>query len=281
MKKINASIVLYHDKKEQLTKAINSFLNTELKVKLYLIDNSSNDNLRELENLDDRIEYIFNNANLGYGSAHNIAMKKSIENNIPYHVVLNPDLYFGDSVIEILFKYMESNKDVGLVMPKVLYPNNDFQYLCKLLPTPLDWFGRFINNYISLSYLKKQNYNFEMKFADFNNTMEVPYLSGCFMFLRLASLKKSGLFDENIFLHTEDTDLSRRIFEVSKNIYYPHVHIYHEHNREAYRSKKVMIMQIKSMIYYFNKWGWFFDKRRKVINTSILEKYSNKKGERK
>jgi len=47
--KINTSIVLYHNKKEQLTKAINSFLNTDLKVKLYLVNNSSNDNLKELE----------------------------------------------------------------------------------------------------------------------------------------------------------------------------------------------------------------------------------------
>ena len=39
---------LYHNKKEQLIKAINSFLNTSLEVKLYLVDNSSNDDLKEL-----------------------------------------------------------------------------------------------------------------------------------------------------------------------------------------------------------------------------------------
>lgn len=39
MKQINASIVLYHNKKEQLTKAINSFFNSSLEVKLYLVDN--------------------------------------------------------------------------------------------------------------------------------------------------------------------------------------------------------------------------------------------------
>ncbi len=48
MQQINASIVLYHNKKEQLIKAINSFLNTDLKVKLYLVDNSSSNELKEL-----------------------------------------------------------------------------------------------------------------------------------------------------------------------------------------------------------------------------------------
>ncbi len=99
MKQINASIVLYHNKKEQLIKVINSFLNTSIKVKLYLVDNSSNDDLKELKNLDNRIEYIFNNANLGYGTAHNIAMRKSISDGVPYHLVLNPDIYFESGVL--------------------------------------------------------------------------------------------------------------------------------------------------------------------------------------
>ncbi len=45
---INASIVLYHNKEDQLHKAIKSFLNTDLEFKLYLIDNSSNDELKKL-----------------------------------------------------------------------------------------------------------------------------------------------------------------------------------------------------------------------------------------
>jgi GT2 family glycosyltransferase len=55
---------------------------------------------------------------LGFGKAHNIALKKSIEENVPYHLVLNPDVYFEKGVLEELYKFMESNKDVGLVMPK-------------------------------------------------------------------------------------------------------------------------------------------------------------------
>lgn len=120
MNHINASIVLYHNNTEQLTKAIKSFLHTDLKVKLYLIDNSSNDDLKELEKINDRVEYIFNNANLGYGSAYNIAIQKSIDENVPYHIVLNPDIYFDGNVLSALYQYMEDNKGVGNVMPKVL-----------------------------------------------------------------------------------------------------------------------------------------------------------------
>lgn len=67
------------------------------------MDNSSNDDLKELKNLDDRIEYIFNNANLGYGTAHNIAIRRSIADDVQYHLVLNPDIYFESGVLEELF----------------------------------------------------------------------------------------------------------------------------------------------------------------------------------
>jgi Predicted glycosyltransferases len=82
-KSLNISIVLYHNREEQIKKAIESVLNTDLNITLYLVDNSSTDSLRELERIDKRIVYIFNNSNLGFGKAHNIALKQPIEKNIP------------------------------------------------------------------------------------------------------------------------------------------------------------------------------------------------------
>ena len=57
---ITASIVTYHNSFEDLEAVINSFLNTDLDVKLYISDNSSD---KEIESLckDKRIEYIYNN----------------------------------------------------------------------------------------------------------------------------------------------------------------------------------------------------------------------------
>jgi len=121
MKNINVSIVLFKNDKNLVKKTIYSCINSFLINKLYLIDNSPTDALRCLVNLDDRIIYIYNNANLGYGRAHNIAIKKSIDENTPYHLILNPDVYFNRGVLEELYKFMEMNKDVGLVIPKVLY----------------------------------------------------------------------------------------------------------------------------------------------------------------
>ena len=160
MPQINASIVLYHNKKEQLAKAIESFLNTDLDVKLFLVDNSSNDDLKDLKSIDSRIEYIFNNANLGYGTAHNIAIKKSIDEKVSYHLVLNPDIYFESGVLEELYSYMQNNSDIGNIMPNILYPNGEIQYLCKLLPTPVDL---ILRRFIPFKNWKdKRNHTYEL-----------------------------------------------------------------------------------------------------------------------
>jgi len=36
--------------------------------------------------------------------------------------------------------------------------------------------------------------------------MDVPYLSGCFMFLRTKAIDKAGMFDERFFMYLEDFD---------------------------------------------------------------------------
>jgi hypothetical protein len=89
------------------------------------------------------------------------------------------------------------------------------------------------------------------------------------MFLKCEVLKDIGLFDENIFMYLEDTDLNRRIHSKYKTIFYPKVEIVHEYAKESYVNKKLLMFHIKSAIYYFNKWGWIFDRQRDEINQNF------------
>jgi len=268
--KIHATIVLYHNDKELLEKAIQSFLNTKLEVKLYLIDNSKTDDLKYLAGLDDRIEYSFNGKNLGFGVAHNIALQKSIDNGVPYHLVLNPDVYYEEGVVEELLEYMDKNSDVANVMPKVYYPDGRVQRLCKMLPTPLELiFRRFM---FSEKIIQKINKKYELHASGYDKEMNIPYLSGCFMLLRTSCLKDVGLFDGDIFLHMEDLDLNRRLYMKYRTMFYPHTSIVHVYAKESHKRRDHLILHIKSTIYYFNKWGWFFDSDRRKINKELLER---------
>jgi GT2 family glycosyltransferase len=165
---------------------------------------------------------------------------------------------------------MDRNTDIGNVMPKVFYPNGSIQFLCKLLPTPYDWIGRRFNPFKRL--VETRNELFELRFSKYEKQMNVPYLSGCFMFLRLDALSKVGLFDENIFMYGEETDLGRRLIQSGyRNVFFPNVNIYHEFQKGSHKSWRLTLIGMKSAIYYFNKWGWFFDKSRTEINERCLK----------
>ena len=274
---VTASIVLYNNDVKVLSNAIKSFLNSNFPYKkhLYLIDNSPNETLKQLVSISpENITYIFNPTNPGFGAAHNIAIKSVEKLGAQYHLVLNPDVYFDPEVMSSIIKYMDENTSIGNIMPKVLYPDGSIQYLAKLLPTPYDWIGRRFNPFKKL--VEKRNQVFELRFTNYNKIMDVPYLSGCFMFLRIEALKKVGRFDENIFMYGEETDLCRRLIDGGyRTVFYPDVQIYHHFAKGSHKSWRLTKIGIQSAVYYFNKWGWIFDKKRYVINKETLDKLLN------
>ena len=274
--KLSASIVLYNTKIDELKRVIDSYFSYKGEKQLFLVDNSPTDRLKDIVKVypNNNIYYIFNNENMGYGKAHNIAIKKSIEQNLPYHIILNPDIIIEKDVLEKLANYMELHPEIGNIMPKIIYPDGELQYLCKLLPSPIDLIFR---RFIPIKKWKDAiNRKYELHSFGYDKIMNIPNLSGCFMFLRTEALKKVGLFDENIFMYLEDIDLNRRIHTKYKTIYYPDATVIHEHQKESYKSKKLLKAHIRSAIYYFNKYGWFFDKERTSINKNIINIVTNK-----
>lgn len=261
---ITASIVLYNTKIEDLREVIDSYRPDDNR-KLFLIDNSEEkaDYIESLVN--ENVDYICTGNNIGYGAAHNVGIRKSIELEAEYHIVLNPDLSFKPEIIDQLKAYADSNADVGYMLPKVTYPDGEIQYLCKLLPTPFDLiFRRFLP---SVGPLKRLNDRYILKDSGYNRIINPPCLSGCFMFMRTQTLATNNLFfDDRFFMYCEDFDLMRRIHRVAKTIFYPEVTIIHNHAKGSYKSKKMLMMHISSACKYFNKHGWLFDKERKQMN---------------
>lgn len=270
---LTASIVTYNNDKNILSKAIRSFLNTNLRVKLFLVDNSLEDDLKVLTQIDEsRIEYIHNPSNPGFGAAHNLILRK-IDKLSPYHIVINPDVYFDVGTNEQIIEYLNSNLMVGLLMPKILYPDGSLQHVAKLLPTP---FNLFVRRFVPFkSIVNKFDYNYELRFSDFDKIMNIPFFSGCYMVIRTSILSEVGYFDENMFMYLEDADFSRRVHKKYKTSYFPLAIVYHEYERGAHKNKKLLMIFIKSAIYYFGKWGWFLDKERTRMNKNAIKNILN------
>jgi hypothetical protein len=263
---ITGSIVLYKTNPAELEQAIRCFMDTPLRSQMVIVDNSPTEELRSLC-CSLGAEYIYTGKNLGFGAAHNIAFNHMA--NSRYHIILNSDVVFCHTVIRDLVAFLESNESVGLVMPRVIYPDGSIQKLCKRLPTPFDILAKRLFPGLLKRMFHKRLSAFELCDMDMTKVLSVPYLSGCFMLIRRDALQKVGLFDERFFMYFEDLDLTRRIHERYQTVYYPGATIIHRHDKGSYKSMKLLFYGIHSAVQYFNKWGWLWDRQRDLVNSKI------------
>lgn len=264
---ITFSIVLFHTDEKELKNVLKLINESPLKKKIFLIDNSETDELKKFAHTNN-VEYIFNNSNLGYGAGHNIAIQKA--NGLSrYHLIMNSDIEFNPVILEQAFVCMETNPEIGMLSPQILLPDGELQHFCRKLPTPFDLFvRRFIPDFAKPLF-KRFLDSYMLLNKDYSSAMNIPNLPGCFMFVRTNILVEIGGFDEKFFLYVEDVDLTRRLHEKSVTLYYPKIVIKHSLARGSYKELKHGLYHVASAIYYFNKWGWFNDRKRIAINNNI------------
>ena len=269
------SVVLYDSNYSDIENYITQYFEKNVNQKLVFVDNSEEDKIREYINdivginkYD--IDYIFSGDNLGYGKGNNVAINKYIGQG-KYFLISNLDIEFSIESIKQLIEQADMIGEFGVLMPKISYRSGENQYLCKLLPTPMNLFGRRFLKFMK-KHIEKENKTYEYRFTNYDIDMEVPYLSGCFMFTKYENLINENGFDKRYFMYLEDTDLSRRMFKY-KNYYIANIEVFHDFKKESHKSKKMTLAHMKSAVQYFNKWGWLFDKERKKINKEMIQKY--------
>lgn len=286
---ITASIVTYQHHLLDIEPVLRSLIASPVDV-VYIIDHSEDmfDLEPELNEFKDRIftgedavkkkvdngftVHYLRHENNGYGGGHNVALKRARQLGSKYHLVVNPDIWFGPRVIPELIDYMDKHDDVAQMMPKVLYPNGDVQPLAKMLPTPFDMFGRLC---LPGPLINKRNRHFELYYSNYEMTLNVPYLSGCFMFFRMDAMEEVGYFDEHFFMYAEDIDITRRLHEKYKTLYYPKIPVYHKFSRGSRHSLWLFWVHVSNIVMYFNKWGWRKDERRDEFNEALKQEIAN------
>lgn len=266
---LNVSIVLYHSDWQEVVLLTQTLLESKNVNRIYWIDNSPMP-CEDFPRVSERVVYQHTSRNLGYGAAHNIAIRESIYDDVPYHLVINPDIVLQADALDRMFDFISQHAEVGSLMPKVLYPDGRLQYLCKLLPTPIDVITRRL---LPKCWFRKRNQQYEMRASGYEKIMNVPYLSGCFMLFRTEALQRVRLFDERFFMYPEDIDITRRIHREYLTVYFPHASIIHKHEKASYKSLKMLWIHVINMCRYFNKWGWLCDEERTRFNQVAKQEY--------
>lgn len=219
---------------------------------LCVVDNGSTDGTVEFikENYP-QVELVETGENLGFGKGHNRVLD---EIDSKYHFVINPDVTIRDDVVGKIVGYFETHGDVGIVSPKICFPDGRLQILGKRNPNILYLAASRMRGDQPGKILKK----YAMLDCDLNKEMDIEVASGCFVAIRTDIFKKIGGFDDRYFMYFEDFDLSRTVSKIAKVRYFPEAVIYHEWGRDSKRNSKLKMIHISSMFKYFFK--WFFKK---------------------
>ncbi|WP_394188562.1 glycosyltransferase [Paenisporosarcina quisquiliarum] len=250
---LSLAIVTYNNSKiiENTVKSVVRNIPSEYLYKLYIIDNDSKDNTLDLvRRINGNIEIVEVGVNKGFGYGHNTILNII---NSKYHFVVNPDIEIENSdQIRKMVDYLDNNQDVGMLTPLILSPDQSIQYLCKTNPTVFDMLIRRL----SPNLFKKRQDKYVMKETGYNNIMRLDYATGSFLVFRTDVYKKLKGFDDTFFMYLEDADITRRVNQISKAIFYPEARVIHAWERSGHKSFKFAKITVQSMIIYFNKWGW-------------------------
>jgi GT2 family glycosyltransferase len=266
------SIVLYNTPLAEVARAIDQFLAVPLKKHLCVIDNSPRP--CELQFAQREVSYHFMNRNLGYGSAHNLALRAAVGKSA-YSLIMNTDIVYTPDAVLGLHSYLQEHPRAGLAAPKMLYPDGSLQYVCRLLPTPANLFlRRFLPN---SRWAARADQTYELRFWDHNSYQNLPYFQGSFLLLRTQLAAALGGFDERFFMYGEDIDLCRRMHEVAETVYVPDAQVRHEYRRYSNRSWRGTWIGIRNNMRYFNKWGWLFDDDRARVNAAVIRSVGRSK----
>ena len=197
---------------------INSFVDLDESIHLFIFDNSSTDNtLEKIKKWDHpRIIVEVSETNLGVAAGNNAGINFAHRNLFEYICLINNDTEFPKNIIEYLKKHLV-NADI--VTPKIVYYDN-----CEII-----WAAG--GKYSFLKGGSTIHIGDRKSFLDkrYNQYYYVKYTPTCCVMMRSELFKDLGNFDEAYFVYFDDTDFMIRATRHKKTVLYcPEVTIKHK-----------------------------------------------------
>lgn len=165
--------------------------------KVFVVDNGSNDGSgKKLKKEFPFYCFIFNKKNLGYAAGNNKGMKEVLNEGMDYILLLNNDTKIVNPYfLTKLVKYIERDKDVGVVGPKVINGQNELQKTILYFP--------FVKTLLRERFWPRKN--------DYTCPQTVESLLGVCFLIRCKVINEVGFFDENYFMYHEEIEWFYRV----------------------------------------------------------------------
>lgn len=213
--KVTASIIIPAWNKIGMTvaclKSIAERLDDRVSYEVVLVNNGSEDETSRLQDIPG-IVYVGNAENLGFVGGCNSGIAAA---HGKYLIFLNNDAEVTDEWLYQLVSTIESDKKIGIVGSKIIYPNGILQ----------EAGGIIFNDGTGLNYGKFD----QAASYQYNYVRDVDYCSGASVIISAKLMREFGGFDKLYQpAYYEDTDLSFKVRKAGlRAVYQPLSVIYH------------------------------------------------------
>lgn len=193
---------------------------------IIVADNNSTDGSKAyLQDNFTAVKFIWNNDNIGFSKANNLALEKATGD---YILFLNPDTILAEDSIEKCIHFFEQHDKAGAIGIRMVDGSGNFLKESKrAFPSPLT--SLFKLSGLAMLFPKSKTFaRYHLGHLSENENHEVDVLAGAFMMMPKKVLDEIGNFDERFFMYGEDVDLSYRVQEAGyKNYYFAESTIIH------------------------------------------------------
>jgi GT2 family glycosyltransferase len=192
-------------------------------IKIIVVDNHSFGNDVGLleNNYKGYIQILKNDLNLGFAGGNNIGIKKALESNSNFILLINNDTIVESNFLSVLLDSFKLNEKLGIIAPQINYYNE---------PKKVWSAGGKISKIRGSGFAITNKLENELAQTD----RYVEFVSGCCMLIKKEVFQTVGLFDENYFLYLEDTDLCHRVNKAGyKIVVTPKSKIFHKVNKST------------------------------------------------
>jgi GT2 family glycosyltransferase len=223
---VSVVMITYHTG-PALLESIPLVLAQENLQELVLINNGNppeeEERLKKLAAENPKVKFITGHGNIGFAAGCNLGVKNAVGE---YVLLLNPDCLLPENCFNKIIEELNNHKNAWVAGCRLLNIDGTEQVGGRrnLLTLWLAFVESF-NLYILFPGLKRMNLH-DKPVPD--NTIEMPAISGAFMFMKREIYNKLGGMDEGYFLHVEDMDFCYQVNKAGgRLIYIPSVEVKH------------------------------------------------------
>lgn len=190
---------------------------TGIEFEILVVDNASSDGCEKIIRREfPKVRFIQSGANVGFARANNHGFGYARGD---YILFLNPDTEIVGSAISVMFSFLKSTPDAGLIGAKLLNSDLSVQTSCiQRFPTILNQV--LDAEYLSLMFPNAGLWGTKPLFESENGFVEVDVISGACLMVKRPVFQGVGQFSADYFMYTEDVDLCYKIKQAGWKIYY-------------------------------------------------------------